>query len=244
MRTFITNTQGRPELDYHAFCECADENSGNFYDFIPLGDSRLAVSFGDLPPASDVPSIHIPFLQALIRGLAGGGRGDLAGLARELNGTLYLLGSQDLCAPWFGALVDPVRHELQYVNAGHEPPLLIRGNGRMPQRLERTGAPLGLSVRGLHRQETTPVEPGDILAISSEGIGEALSEETLRDVILGCFNAGAAELTRRVLEEVHRSTRRPWVGEDCTFAAVRVVGAGRQPLREEWAQDPVALCAE
>ena len=53
MRTFVTNTHLHPELDYHAFCQCADENSGNFYDFIPLPGSRLAISFGDLPSGGD-----------------------------------------------------------------------------------------------------------------------------------------------------------------------------------------------
>jgi len=226
------NIQLHPELDYNAFCQCADENSGNFYDFIPQDGSRLVVSFGDLPATGDAPSINVHCLHALVRGLTAGSRGDLAGLARELNGTLYLLGSQDLCAPWFYAAIDPVRHELQYVNAGHESPLLIRRSG-VVHRLDRTGPALGLSARGIHRQETAAIEPGDILAIFSE----ALSDRTVLDVVLGHPHAGAAELTRRVIEESCGSA------SDRTFAAVRVVGACRRPLLEDCVEESQVVCA-
>jgi sigma-B regulation protein RsbU (phosphoserine phosphatase) len=239
MRTFsLPNIHWHPELDYNAFCQCVYEHTGNFYDFLPQDGSRLTVSFGDLPSTGDVQSINVPCLQALVRGFTAGSRDDLAGLARELNGTLYLLGPQDLCVPWFYARIDPVRHQLEYVNAGHEPPLLIRLNGTVA-RLERTGAALGLSTRGVHRQETAAIEAGDVLAIFSE----AVPEQTVRDVVLEYPHAGAAELTERVMEGARKSTARPWMGEDRTFAAVRVVGACRHPLLEDQVAECLALCA-
>ena len=239
MRTFsLPNTHWHPELDYNAFCQCAYEHSGNFYDFIPQDGSRLAVSFGDLPSTGDVQSINIPCLQALVRGLTAGSRDDVAGLARELNGTLYLLGPQDLCVPWFYARIDPVRRQMQYVNAGHELPLLIHERGAI-ERLERTGAALGLSTRGVHRQETAAIEAGDILAIFSD----ALPEEIVLDVVQQHAHAGAAELAQRVLEEARRSAARPPMGEDRSFAAVRVLGACRHPLLEGHAAEGLALCA-
>ena len=232
MRTFtLPNTHWHPELDYHAFCQCAYEYSGNFYDFLPQDSSGLAISFGDLPSTGRSPSINVPCMQALVRGLTAGSGGDLAGLARELNGTLYLLGPQDLCVPWFYARVDPVKQRLSYVNAGHEAPLMIRANGTV-ERLERTGAALGLSTRGLHRQEGLAVEAGDLLAVFSE----AVEEEAVLDVVLSNPHAGSAELTRRVLDEVRH------VAEDRTFAAIRIVGACRHPLMEDGAADLV-LCA-
>lgn len=233
MRTFsLPNTHWRPELDYNAFCRCADEYSGNFYDFIPREAGGLTISFGDLPAAGDAHSIGIPCLRALIRGLTDGIREDLAGLARKLNGMLHLLGPQGLCAPWFYARVDTVRRELRYVNAGHEQPLLIRKDGAI-ERLERTGAGLGLSTRAGHRQAAVAIEPGDLLAIFSEG----LSEETVLDAVRKLPHSGAAELTRRVWEETPRSA------QDRTFAAVRVVDARRHPLADECAAENLALCA-
>ena len=104
-------------------------------------------------------------------------RDDLAGLACELNSVLHLLGPCDLCVPWFYARIDPARRQLQYVNAGHEAPLLIRHGG--VERLERTGAALGLSMRGLHRQKAARIETGDLLAIFSEAVSE---DEVLRVV--------------------------------------------------------------
>jgi serine phosphatase RsbU (regulator of sigma subunit) len=232
MRTFtLPNTHWHPELDYHAFCQCAYEYSGNFYDFLPQDNGGLAISFGDLPSTGQAPSINVPCMQALVRGLTAGSGSDLAGLARELNGTLYLLGPTDLCAPWFYARIDPMRQRLTYVNAGHEAALLIRGDGTV-SRLERTGAALGLSTRGLHRQESLAIEAGDLLAVFSE----AVDQDAVLDVVLSNPHAGSAELTRRVLDEVRH------VAEDRTFAAIRVVGACRHPLLEDRAADQV-LCA-
>ena len=232
MRTFtLPNTHWHPELDYHAFCQCAYEYSGNFYDFLPQDNGGLAISFGDLPSTGQAPSINVPCMQALVRGLSAGSGSDLAGLARELNGTLYLLGSLDLCVPWFYARVDPMRQRLTYINAGHEAPLLIRSD-RTVARLERTGAALGLSTRGLHRQESVAIETGDVLAVFSE----AVSEHAVLDIVLSNPHAGSAELTRRVMEEAR------FVGEDSTFAAIRVVEACRHPLMEDRAAD-LMLCA-
>ena len=233
MRTFsLPNTHWHPELDYNAFCQCADEYSGNFYDFIPQGDTRLAISFGDLPSAAEVQSINIPCLQALVRGLTAGSGEHPAELARELNSTLYLLGPRDLYVPWFYARIDPVRRQLHYVNAGHEAPLLVRRDGLI-ERLERTGAALGFSTRGLHRQVSVPLEAGDVLAVFSE----AVSEDTVLEIVLRHPHATAAELTRRILEESRDAAG------DRTAAAVRVLGAYRHPLLEDRTVKCLAACA-
>ncbi|HEX3743107.1 MAG TPA: PP2C family protein-serine/threonine phosphatase [Bryobacteraceae bacterium] len=230
MRTFsVPSTHWHPDLDYNAFCQCANEYSGNFYDFIPQDGGGLAISFGDLPSAGEVQAFHLHCLEALVRGLGAGSGDDIAGLARELNSTLNLLGPRDICAPWFYARIDPARRHLQYVNAGHEPALLVRGD--RAHRLDRTGAALGLSTRGVHRQKTIGIEEGDVLALFSETV----PEETVLRVVLEHRNCGTAELTQTVLESCGRGI------EDRSFAAIRVVGAGRHLLLEDHAE--MALCA-
>lgn len=239
MRTFVlTNTHLHPQLDYDAFCECTEESRGNFYDFIPRGSSRMAVSFGDLP-TFEAPAITVPCIQALVRGLTAGSQDDLADVARELNGTLYLLGPDYLCAPWFYALIDPVRHELRYVNAGHEPPILVRKRDRAVERLERTGAALGLSAREVHRERTIAVEPGDLLAIFSDGLRECLSESRIVRVSQKNPYASAAEITRRVFEEAGGHP----LEADRTFAVLRVIGASAHPLMENHSAESLTVCA-
>jgi sigma-B regulation protein RsbU (phosphoserine phosphatase) len=232
-----------PELDYNAFCHCTAQGTGNFYDFIPRDSSRLAVSIGDLPATGETLSITIPCLQALVRGLTAGCQGDIAGLAHELNGTLYLLGPQDLCAPWFYAQIDPLRHELRYVNAGHEPPLLVHKRSGTAHRLERTGAALGLSARGIHRQEIAAMEPGDLLVMFSEGVVDTLDGGRLLDLIFENPHAGAAELTRLIFEESECSPSCPWPEEDRTLAVVRVMEACQRPLLEDRAEAGLMVCA-
>ena len=87
------------------------------------------------------------------------------------------------------------------------------------------------------------MEPGDLLAIFSEGIAATLSDARVLDIVSANLHAGAAELTRRVFEEAERSTNRPWLDEDRTFAAVRVVGACERPVLEESAEQGLLVFA-
>ena len=229
----------QPALDYHACCQCANQNNGNFYDFIPQSASRLAVSIGDLPAPGDL-ALNTSCVQSLIRGLTVGSRGDVESLARELNRTLYLLLPHDIAVPWFYGWIDPVRRELQYVNAGHEAPLLIRKRTRTAHRLERTGTALGFSAHSIHRHDVAAIDPGDLLILYSEGVADSLESDRLLDIVLDDPHAGTAEITRHVFAELDRA---PALGEDRTFAAVRVKSAYREPIVESRAERELAFCA-
>jgi hypothetical protein len=72
----------------------------------------------------------------------------------------------DFPAALFCASIDPLRREIRYLNAGHEPALLLRQRQDHPIRLENTGAALGSAQRAI------PLEPGDLLAVFSAGVAE------------------------------------------------------------------------
>jgi sigma-B regulation protein RsbU (phosphoserine phosphatase) len=209
------------KLDYHAICQCSDETSGNFYDFIPLPQNRLALSMGNLPQTAG--SITISGMQAITRGLAVCERNP-ASLACELNFTHHLLGPTGFCTQWFYAAIDPERNELKYVNAGHNSPFLIQRKGRLLRRLDPTGAALGLSQRSSYRHGLATVESGDILVAPSDAIADALSETEILVLVRGNLNACAAELARILIEQ----SGAPRCHEDRSVAVVRVICIARQ----------------
>lgn len=222
MRTLsFPNRYPKLDVEYYGFCRCANDTDGNFYDFIGR-QGGLAVSFGDLPNTNGVSAISISRMQAIVRAVATAVDNDLDELARELNQTLYFVGPQYLCAPWFYAVVDPVRYELHYVNAGHEPPLLIRPRRGATYRLERTGAALGLSTRNGHRRRTAAIEPGDILAIFSEEFSDAV----VLDVVHSHPYASTKELTMHIWQD-SRCVR----AENGAFAAIRLLEKHGEPIR-------------
>ena len=242
MGTFIhTRISPTPELEYNAFCQCADERRGNFYDFISRDSGSLFVSVGDLPSDGGSPIVTVPCLQTLIRGLTAGSPDDLAEVARELNSMLHLLGPKDLFVPWFFARIDPLRQELRYVNAGHESALLVRPRDGTAERLEHTGAALALSTRSHVRERTKGMDPGDVLVVFSEGVAAALPDAQLLDLVLCNLDVSAAELTRRVLESADGTSRRSWLDEDRTFASVRYHAACQRPLVHDAEQ--LLVCA-
>src|SRR5262249_52393738 len=74
----------------------------------------------------------------------------------------------------FYGVLDPGLHTMDYINAGHCPPMLISGDGP-PRRLAQTGRPLALFAESPYAAATTPFRPGDTLIAFTDGIPGARS---------------------------------------------------------------------
>jgi serine phosphatase RsbU (regulator of sigma subunit) len=75
---------------------------------------------------------------------------------------------------FFGVL-EPESGQLRYVSAGHNPALLVRASGSI-ERVESTGVPVGMLPNSSWREETLRLEPGDLLALYTDGVTEAVDE--------------------------------------------------------------------
>ena len=73
---------------------------------------------------------------------------------------------------FFYGILDPGRHSLIYVNAGHNPPSIMSPDGSIADRLAQTGRPLGLFEQSSYRAETVDLLPGEILLGYSDGVTE------------------------------------------------------------------------
>jgi phosphoserine phosphatase RsbU/P len=76
---------------------------------------------------------------------------------------------------FFYSELDPHTHELVYINAGHNSPMLVHASGRV-ERLDVGGFPVGITPDGEYREGRVRLEPGDVLAIYSDGVTESLDE--------------------------------------------------------------------
>lgn len=227
-------------LDYHGECRAAGAVGRDFFDFPSPSEQGLGVAVGDLSALGAGSAIMLSGMQALLRGLTSHGCGDISGMVEELNRALHRTSPGDFYATLFYAHVDPVRRELHYVNAGHEPALLIRQAGRVYQ-LGSTGTVLGLTSRSAYGRRTVPLEPGDVLVAYTDGVAEAADAEgrefgshgVLR-VVRGHPFAKAADLARGILTAADRFTADSVPADDRTVAVVRFTGeAGKDLLESE-----------
>jgi sigma-B regulation protein RsbU (phosphoserine phosphatase) len=148
------------------------EVGGDYYDFIPLEGGRLAVVIADVSGKGTPASILMASVHASLRAMAGSARPTQ--MLERLNRFLYENTLQSRYVTLFYGELDPARRRLAYVDAGHVPPYLLRGGGR-PERLTVGGPVLGLLEDVALEAGEIEFASGDLLAVVTDGVTEALS---------------------------------------------------------------------
>lgn len=168
-------------LEYYGACRPALGVGGDYYDFIELEDGKFGIAIGDVSGKGIGASLMMASLQASLRGQAIHSKDDLAGLMKRVNKLVYETSTTNRYATFFHAQYDPQTRRLIYVNAGHNPPYLLRGNGDDIEvmQLKEGGAVVGMLPPMLVNYTQGEVEllPGDLLAGFTDGISEAMNPE-------------------------------------------------------------------
>jgi sigma-B regulation protein RsbU (phosphoserine phosphatase) len=162
-----------PGLDYQVFSRPARTVNGDYYDFLPLKDGKLAIALGDVSGKGIPAGLLMASLQGRVQShapLRGEGVGTLV---TDLNRMMSVSTDSKSYVTFFYAVYDSTRHSLAYVNAGHNPPLLFRPGLEEPVRLSTGGMVIGLFTEAEYSQETIRLEPSDVLVCYTDGISEA-----------------------------------------------------------------------
>jgi serine/threonine protein kinase len=154
-----------------------DGLGGDFYDFIRLSDSRLAMVFGDVMGRGMIAVACMAKLVHEMRSLARH-EADPAGLVTALNRKLTGMRPWDVFATLLFLCLDHQKHTVSVVNAGHMPPLVRRkGSGRIIDLVDasRAGMPLGIDSDCAYEAVSVPLEPGDTVLLYTDGVSEGIS---------------------------------------------------------------------
>ncbi len=167
-----------PGIDLAGFCRPAQAVGGDYYDFFILppyrGDEeRLALALGDISGKGISAALLMASLRASLRSAAQLQPGDLATLMRHVNRLVYESSTTNRYATFFYAELDPETRVLTYVNAGHNPPLILRGSETIP--LEATGTVIGLLPNVPYTRAAVRLQAGDVLIAFTDGISEAMN---------------------------------------------------------------------
>lgn len=173
---FLPNERPRVEgYEFFDFYEAAQRVGGDFFDYVPLPDGRLAVTVGDVA-GKGVPAA---LLMARIYSDA---RYEL--LARPTPADAMTGINASVCSGGLGhrfitmafLVLDPKTHTLTIVNAGHLPPLLRSKRGQVkPLGTELSGLPLGIQPGIKYAQSQTKLEPGESVVMVTDGVTEAMN---------------------------------------------------------------------
>jgi len=197
-------------LQYAGVCIQARQVGGDYYDFLSLGRNRLGLVLGDISGKGIAGALLMANLQANLRSQCALAMDDLERLLHSVNQLFYENTADNAYATLFFAEYDDERQRLRYANCGHLPPLLIRADGALV-RLDSTCTVLGLFKDWECSVAECRLEPGDTLALYTDGItesfnaaGEEFGEQRLIAVLRQHRTLGPRGLLGAVVEEVRK----------------------------------------
>jgi phosphoserine phosphatase RsbU/P len=218
-------------LDFAGYCRPASGVGGDYYDFIRLDDGSLGIAVGDVSGKGIAAALMMASLQASLRGQTITTSSTVAEMIERINRLVFEASAENRYATFFYAAYDPASYKLDYVNAGHNAPILVRtcAGEQSVCRLEEGGTVIGMFPDSLYREETLQLRPGDILVAFTDGITEALNghdaefgEQTLIDGVLRHDSRSAADIITSILKEVDGFTSGAPQHDDMTLVAIRV----------------------
>jgi phosphoserine phosphatase RsbU/P len=199
---------------YNAACRTV---GGDYYDFFKYPNGRVAMALGDVSGKGMPASLMMMGLQARVQVLADEPQ-NLAAVINRLNKITCQNCPSNRFITFFFCVLDPATGDLAYCNAGHNPPVLVRAGGAV-EYLDGGGPVLGILSIANYAEYRAHLEPGDALAIYSDGVTEAT-------------NANDDEFGDQRFAEVLKANR--------ANSAAEIVDAVTQALKDFAAGSPAA----
>ncbi len=163
------NVRGLAFFDYYA---SAQQIGGDYYDYIPLPDNRLAVALGDVSGKGVAAALLMAQLSAAAR-FCLATEPTVSASVNKLNSAMIRVCGQSRFISLVLCVIDLNTHVTTWVNAGHIPPLLRKANGEVISVGEATAdIPLGVFDRP-YEEVSLPLQPGDAFFLCTDGVTEA-----------------------------------------------------------------------
>ncbi len=205
----------------------AQNVGGDYFDFLQFRDGRLGLCLADVSGKGISASLLMANVQATVRGQSVLGS-SAAQCLHSSNLQLYQSTDTDKYVTLFYAVLDAEKHLLQYSNAGHNPPMLLKNASGEPALLSVGGPVLGILPEAPFEEATVSFDPGDLLLIYSDGYSEAMNhafeefgEERLLAVAQQNRHASATGLIDAIGEAVQKHCAGASQTDDMTMIVVR-----------------------
>lgn len=204
------------------------EIGGDYYDFIKMHDGKMLIALGDVSGKGTAAALLMSSVHAAIHAQVAA-KSPLHEMISSVN--LYLAENTpaNRFVTLFVAVLDPLTGKMDYINAGHNPPLVGRVNGDIEQ-LSSGGLPLGLLPMADYEVGETHLDKGEALVIYSDGVSEAnnireeeFGMERLIDVVKRNLQGSAAGIRDKVESALSAFTQTAPANDDITLVIVKKI---------------------
>jgi sigma-B regulation protein RsbU (phosphoserine phosphatase) len=219
-----------PEIDgfdISAYNFSTEEVSGDYYDFVKPYEDNLGLVIADVSGKGVPASLLMAFLRASLRAAIHTGYAPNVSMAK-VNYLLWESIDPHQFVTCFYGMLDATNRTLAFVNAGHNPLLILSHDG--PRFVERGGLPLGLFKDTRYYEYYLPIDAGQILVLYTDGATEALSPDgqeygrsRLVDAVSRSRDRRAREMIDYIYNEIFEWTGGRGSGDDVTFVVIKAL---------------------
>ncbi len=198
------------------------EVGGDYYDCYQLSDGRFALIMADVTGKGVPAALLVSTLNASLKAYLDMNL-SLSELAVKINKIIFNASTPDKFITFFIAILNPANGELDIVNAGHNPTLILKNDGSL-QKIEAGGVALGMFDMGLPFEgQKLVLEPGEKLLMYTDGIPEAMtmeeeeySDEKLEEFFIKQSDDNAKNFIDALIQDVKSFTKDTPQSDDIT----------------------------
>ena len=220
---------GLTELELHALLIPAREVGGDLYDFYPLGNGRFCFLAGDVSGKGVPAALFMAMTKTLLKTCAAIHSSPEDILARA-NNDLCSGNDRSMFVTLFLGILDLKTGELEYSNAGHNRPFVLRASGALDVLDGAAGPPLGAFEGKSFSKVRARLSPGDRIFLYTDGVteaeslaGEFFGEERLERSLRSLWGKPPKDMLAALLDEINAFSKAEQ-SDDITLMAFRYDG--------------------
>jgi phosphoserine phosphatase RsbU/P len=216
-----------PSVDIAAINISSKQVGGDYYDVIQLSHNHFVIAIGDVSGKGTPASLLMASLQATIRALVPLGL-SLSELTKRVNDLIYENTSSGRFITFFWGILDTESMKFNYVNAGHNPPILVRADGSL-ELLEKGGIILGI-MKTTHPyiQGEISLDKNEALVLYTDGVNESMSsqniefgDDRLRSLVVEHRNKTAEEMINYLVNSIKIHSANTTQSDDITMVILK-----------------------
>ena len=237
-RLFPQSPPQIPGLELFGVCKPARVVSGDYYDFLRLGENRVSLVLGDISGKGISAALLMASIQSALHAQFYDGHSS-AGIAQavpistaevvsRLNRQLFESTPREKYATFFYGVYESDTRRLTYTNAGHLPPFFFHG-GKV-ERLDAGGTVVGLFGSVTYAQAVVELGPGDTVLAFTDGLtepeniyGEEFGEDRLLEVAQRALGSPPEVLVAEIYRSVNDWTGQPELQDDMTVIVAKTL---------------------
>lgn len=204
----------------------SNQVGGDYYDVIPSGDDAVVIAIADVSGKGTPASLLMANVQATVHALVPF-RLPLSEATARINDLIFRNTGSDKFITFFWGVLEPSTKNFRYVNAGHNPPFVLRKDGTI-ERLTEGGLILGIMKTAIPYQEgSVQLSSGDSVIMFTDGVSEAMdvngddySEERLEEFVKELRGKTAESILKDIKKEIQQFSKGAPQSDDITIVVV------------------------